>query len=231
MDFSAPGARRIPEATVARLPLYLRTLLEFIEQGVATVSSERLASATGVNAAKVRKDLSHLGSYGTRGVGYDPSFLVYQIQERLGLNRDWRVGIAGFGNLGRALVNYRGFGERRFAVRAIFDADPAKIGTEVDGVTVRGVDDIEAVVRHEQLLIGIIATPAASAQRVADLFVAGGVTGLLNFAPVVLQVPEHVEVRKVDLSVEMQVLAFYVGRDAAAPAPEVDDERRRPIPT
>jgi redox-sensing transcriptional repressor len=229
VDFSAPGSRRIPEATVARLPLYLRTLLEFIDEGVGTVSSERLAHATGVNAAKVRKDLSHLGSYGTRGVGYDPTFLVYQIQEQLGLNREWRVGIAGFGNLGRALVNYRGFGERRFAVRAIFDADPDKIGTEVDGVTVRSVDDIEAVVRHEQLLIGIIATPAASAQRVADLFVAGGATGLLNFAPVVLQVPDNVEVRKVDLSVELQVLAFYVGRDAANP--EGDDERRRPIPT
>lgn len=230
------GSRRIPEATVARLPLYLRTLLDFIEQGLQTVSSERLAHATGVNAAKVRKDLSHLGSYGTRGVGYDPTYLVYQIQEQLGLNREWRVGIAGFGNLGRALVNYRGFGERRFTVRAIFDSDPAKVGTDVEGVTVRSVDDIEAVVRHERLLIGIVATPASAAQYVADRFVAGGVTGILNFAPAVLQVPEHVEVRKVDLSVELQILAFYVGRDGALDAgtaadADADADGRSVIPT
>lgn len=204
------GFRRIPEATVSRLPLYLRSLLEFTEQRVTTVSSERLATATGVNAAKVRKDLSYLGSYGTRGVGYDVEYLVRRIQEQLGLDHDWRVAIVGVGNLGRALVNYRGFGERRFSVQALFDSDMSKIGTELNGLVVAGTEDIEPTVRDRRLSIGIIATPAASAQDVADRLVDGGVTGILNFAPAVISVPKHVRVRKVDLSIELQILAFYV---------------------
>lgn len=204
------GFRRIPEATVSRLPLYLRSLLEFTEQRVTTVSSERLATATGVNAAKVRKDLSYLGSYGTRGVGYDVEYLVRRIQEQLGLDHDWRVAIVGVGNLGRALVNYRGFGERRFSVQALFDSDMSKIGTELNGLVVAGTEDIEPTVRERRLSIGIIATPAASAQDVADRLVDGGVTGILNFAPAVISVPKHVRVRKVDLSIELQILAFYV---------------------
>lgn len=204
------GLRRIPEATVSRLPLYLRSLLEFTEQRVTTVSSERLATTTGVNAAKVRKDLSYLGSYGTRGVGYDVEYLVLRIQEQLGLDHDWRVAIVGVGNLGRALVNYRGFGERRFSVQALFDSDMSKIGTELNGLVVAGTEDIEPMVRERRLSIGIIATPAASAQDVADRLVDGGVTGILNFAPAVISVPKHVRVRKVDLSIELQILAFYV---------------------
>lgn len=207
---STTGLRHIPEATVSRLPLYLRSLLEFIEQRVATVSSERLASVAGVNAAKVRKDLSYLGSYGTRGVGYDVEYLVRRIQEQLGLDQDWRVAIVGLGNLGRALVNYRGFGERRFSVEALFDADVAKVGTEMNGVVIQGTEDIERIVRERDLSIGIIATPAGSAQDVAERLVEGGVTGILNFAPAVLTVPDHVRVRKVDLSIELQILAFYV---------------------
>ncbi|MCC7075856.1 MAG: redox-sensing transcriptional repressor Rex [Acidimicrobiia bacterium] len=207
---STTGFRHIPEATVSRLPLYLRSLLEFTEQRVATVSSERLASVAGVNAAKVRKDLSYLGSYGTRGVGYDVEYLVRRIQEQLGLDQDWRVAIAGLGNLGRALVNYRGFGERRFSVEALFDADAAKVGTEINGVVIQGTEDIERTVRERDLSIGIIATPAGSAQDVAERLVEGGVTGILNFAPAVLTVPDHVRVRKVDLSIELQILAFYV---------------------
>lgn len=204
------GFRRIPEATVSRLPLYLRSLLEFTEQRVTTVSSERLATTTGVNAAKVRKDLSYLGSYGTRGVGYDVEYLLRRIQEQLGLDHDWRVAIVGVGNLGRALVNYRGFGERRFSVQALFDSDMSKIGTELNGLVVAGTEDIEPTVRERRLSIGIIATPAASAQDVADRLVDGGVTGILNFAPAVISVPKHVRVRKVDLSIELQILAFYV---------------------
>ncbi|MCE7882588.1 MAG: redox-sensing transcriptional repressor Rex [Actinobacteria bacterium ATB1] len=204
------GFRRIPEATVSRLPLYLRSLLEFTEQRVTTVSSERLATTTGVNAAKVRKDLSYLGSYGTRGVGYDVEYLLRRIQEQLGLDHDWRVAIVGVGNLGRALVNYRGFGERRFSVQALFDSDMSKIGTELNGLVVAGTEDIEPTVRERRLSIGIIATPAASAQDVADRLVDGGVTGILNFAPAVISVPKQVRVRKVDLSIELQILAFYV---------------------
>lgn len=214
LDFPDALQRRIPEATVSRLPLYLRSLLDFAERDVATVSSEKLAAATGVNAAKVRKDLSYLGSYGTRGVGYDVEFLVHAVSQRLGLTRDRKAGIAGVGNLGRALVNYRGFGERGFRIAAAFDADPQKIGTTVNDMTVHGIDEIEAVVLGADITIGIIATPASAAQDVADRFVAGGVTGILNFAPAVLTVPPEITLRKVDLSIELQILAFYVGRES-----------------
>jgi len=216
MTLEYPDAlqRRIPEATVSRLPLYLRSLLDFSEREVSTVSSEKLAAATGVNAAKVRKDLSYLGSYGTRGVGYDVEFLVHAISQRLGLTRDRKAGIAGVGNLGRALVNYRGFGERGFRIAACFDSDPLKIGTTLNDMTVSSIDEIEASVCAGGITIGIIATPAAAAQDVADRFVAGGVLGILNFAPAVLTVPPEVTLRKVDLSIELQILAFYVGRDS-----------------
>src|SRR5436309_1896731 len=157
------AGRRIPEATVARLPVYLRTLLEMAEAKVSTVSSERLAERAGVNAAKVRKDLSYLGSYGTRGVGYDVEYLLYQISRELGLTQDWPVVIVGIGNLGQALSNYRGFQERGFRVVALFDADPAKHGTDVGGVRVRSTDDLAEVVRAEHVAIGVIATPPAVA--------------------------------------------------------------------
>src|SRR5438270_3264089 len=135
------GRRRIPEATVARLPVYLRCLVEVADAKTTTVSSERLAEMAGVNAAKVRKDLSYLGSYGTRGVGYDVEYLLYQISSELGLTQDWPVVIVGIGNLGQALSNYRGFQERGFRIVALFDADPAKLGSEVGGLKVRATDD------------------------------------------------------------------------------------------
>ena len=160
--------RRIPEATVARLPVYLRSLLEMAESKISTISSERLADRAGVNAAKVRKDLSYLGSYGTRGVGYDVEYLLYQISRELGLTQDWPVVIVGIGNLGQALSNYRGFQERGFRIVALFDADPAKLGTEVGGLKVRSTDDLATVVRSDHVAIGVIATPPTVAHRTAD---------------------------------------------------------------
>ena len=207
--------RRIPEATVARLPVYLRSLVELAETKTATVSSERLAELAGVNAAKVRKDLSYLGSYGTRGVGYDVEYLLYQISRELGLTQDWPVAIVGFGNLGHALANYRGFGERGFRIVALFDDDPAKVGESVGGLRVRPIDDLPAVAAGGGIAIGIIATPAAAAQAVADRLVAAGITSILNFAPAVLGVPEHVSLRKVDLSIELQILSFYQQRQTS----------------
>ncbi len=204
--------RRIPEATVARLPVYLRSLVELAETKTATVSSERLAELAGVNAAKVRKDLSYLGSYGTRGVGYDVEYLLYQISRELGLTQDWPVAIVGFGNLGHALANYRGFGERGFRIVALFDDDPTKVGESVGGLRVRPIDDLTAVAAGGGIAIGIIATPAQAAQSVADRLVAAGITSILNFAPAVLSVPEHVSLRKVDLSIELQILSFYQQR-------------------
>ena len=208
--------RRIPEATVARLPLYLRSLVELADTKTSTVSSERLAELAGVNAAKVRKDFSYLGSYGTRGVGYDVEYLLYQISRELGLTQDWPVAIIGSGNLGHALANYRGFGARGFRVVALFDAETAKVGEEVGGLTVRHIDDLPDVATHEGIAIGIIATPAAAAQEVADRLVAAGVTSILNFAPTVLSVPPGVSVRKVDLSIELQILSFYQQRHGPA---------------
>lgn len=214
--------RGIPEATVARLPLYLRVLIGLNERGTPTVSSESLAAAAGVNSAKLRKDLSHLGSYGTRGVGYDVEYLVYQISRELGLTQDWAVAIVGIGNLGRALADYGGFVSRGFTVEALFDNDSAKVGTEVANLTVQPVDQLEAVVQESKVAIGVIATPPQAAQEVCERLVRAGVRSILNFAPAVLQMPPGVQIRKVDLSMELQILAFHVQRNNAAELAEAD---------
>jgi redox-sensing transcriptional repressor len=208
-------ANGIPEATVARLPVYLRALYGLAERGVSTVASDELAAAAGVNSAKLRKDLSHLGSYGIRGVGYDVDYLVYQVSRTLGLTQDWPVVIVGAGNLGRALANYGGFLSRGFRISAMLDSDPAIVGSRIAKLTVRHVDELEAVVARHKVAIGVIATPAGSAQTVCDRLVSVGVTSVLNFAPLVLCVPEGVDVRKVDLSIELQILAFHAQRRSA----------------
>ncbi len=209
-----PRDRGIPEATVARLPVYLRALQALHDQGTPTVSSEDLAATTGVNSAKLRKDLSHLGSYGTRGIGYDVDYLIYQISRELGLTQDWSVAIIGIGNLGRALANYGGFGSRGFRIAALLDADSSIVGEKVAELPVRHIEILEEVVGVEDVSIGVIATPAAAAQSVCDRLVGCGVTSVLNFAPVVLSVPPSVDVRKVDLSIELQILAFHEQRKA-----------------
>jgi redox-sensing transcriptional repressor len=207
---------RIPEATVARLPVYLRCLVDMSGRGTHRVSSDQLADAAGVNSAKVRKDLSYLGSYGTRGVGYDVEYLIYQVRRELGLEQDWAVAIVGVGNLGRALANYRGFAERGFRIAALLDADGGKVGDVLgEELTVDHIDDLDRVVKEEQVAIGIIATPAPAAQEVCDRLVAAGVTSILNFAPAHLQVPVGVSLRKVDLSTELQILSFHEQRRAA----------------
>ena len=208
--------RRIPEATVARLPVYYRSLLELAGERITTVSSERLAEMAGVNAAKVRKDLSYLGSYGTRGVGYDVEHLVFQMKRELGLTQDSPVVIVGVGNLGHALANYSGFKERDFPVAALVDADPAKVGTKIGDLVVRHLDDLPALVAGQEIAIGIIATPASAAQEVADRLVEAGVTSILNFAPSLVSVPDGVTMRKVDPTVELQILSFYQQRRAPA---------------
>jgi redox-sensing transcriptional repressor len=209
-----PRDRSIPEATVGRLPVYLRALVDLAGSGTTTVSSESLAEAAGVNSAKVRKDLSHLGSYGTRGVGYDVAYLIHQIRRELGLTQHWSIVIVGIGNLGQALANYRGFAERGFEVAALVDADPAKVGATVDGHVVRPMADLPVLVAERDIAIGVIATPASAVQEVADRMVAAGIRSILNFAPAMIAVPPGVSVRKVDLAVELQILAFYEQRKA-----------------
>lgn len=206
---------RIPEATVARLPVYLRALNSLLDQDIRTCSSEELATAAGVNSAKLRKDLSHLGSYGTRGVGYDVEYLRYQISREIGLTQDWPVVIVGIGNLGHALANYSGFSSRGFRTVALLDADSSRHGELVAGMKIRGFHELGPIVREHGVAIGVIAVPAVSAQSVADQMVAAGIRSVLNFAPTVLSVPEGVDVRMVDLSSELQILAYHEQRKAA----------------
>ncbi|ANY07267.1 redox-sensing transcriptional repressor Rex [Pseudonocardia sp. HH130630-07] len=210
--------RPVPEATVSRLAVYLRVLGELRESGVETVSSEELAGVSGVNSAKLRKDLSYLGSYGVRGVGYDVASLQSRLQGELGMDHRQSVALVGVGNLGHALAGYAGFAGRGFPVSALFDVSDAVVGTEINGIPVRHLSEVPEVCAAGGVTIGMVATPAPVAQAACDLLVQGGVQSILNFAPVLLQVPGDVEVRKVDLSVELQVLAFHVARRQPAAA-------------
>lgn len=206
----------LPEATVARLPEYLRALHSLADIGRDTVSSEDLAAAAGINAAKLRKDLSQLGSYGTRGVGYDVELLTSQISTVLGLAEHRAVALVGIGNLGHALAGYAGFGPRGFRIAALFDVDESRLGETINGLLVRHVADIAEVVATEGISIAMLTTPPHAAQPVADLLVNAGVTSILNFAPCVLSVPDGVDVRKVDLAIELQILSFHEHRKASA---------------
>jgi redox-sensing transcriptional repressor len=209
--------QQVPEATVARLPVYLRALHALAEAGRSTVSSEALAAGSGVNSAKVRKDLSHLGSYGRRGVGYQVEELVFHISRELGLTQGWSVVLVGVGNLGHALAGYGGFSSRGFRMAALLDVDPSRVGEVVAGQRVRHLDELDEVVAETGVSIGVIATPASAAQDVCDRLVAAGITGVLNFAPAVLQVPAGVDLRKVDLALELQVLSFHEHRKSSSP--------------
>ena len=214
--------RSIPEATVGRLPRYLQALTGMAADETAVASSEELALAAGVTSAKVRKDLSHLGSYGTRGVGYDVAYLIHQIRRELGLTQDWGIAIAGIGNLGHALANYKGFRDRGFRVAALVDVDPSKVGERVGELEVVHIDTLPELVGGLAIAIGVIATPATAVQDVADRMVAAGIRSILNFAPAPLVAPPGVSVRSVDLAVELQILAYYEQRKAV-----LADVRRR----
>jgi len=209
----------VPEATVARLATYLRVLTSYAESAGAvstTVSSDELAVAAGVNSAMLRKDLSFLGSYGIRGVGYDVATLTEEIARTLGLTVHRSVALIGVGNLGLALAGYAGFASRGFRIAALVDADPARVGTSIQGLAVRDIADLERIVDEDNITIAVLTTPASAAQDICDRLVAAGVTSILNFAPVVLTVPSHVDVRKVDLAAELQILSFHENRKAAA---------------
>ncbi len=201
----------IPPATVQRLPIYLRSLAD-LPPSQATCSSEQIATLAGVNSAQVRKDLSYLGSHGTRGVGYGVAELRNQLRRALGLTTDYAVMIVGAGNLGAALSNYGGFEIWGFEVVSIVDADPGKIGTWIAGLRVEAIDDLEHIVKDRSVEIAIVATPSRVAQDVADRVIAAGVRSILNFAPTVLDVPNTVNVRRVDLSTELQILTYHLQR-------------------
>ena len=208
----AGGQRRIPPASLARLTIYLRALSAMLADGIERVSSEELAEAAGVNSPKLRKDLSYLGSYGTRGVGYDVPYLSGQISAALGLTLNWRVAIVGAGNLGRALAGYPGFGSRGFEVVALFDADQMVIGQEVGWLKISPVEALETVLEKTRANMAVLSVPAEVAQDLCDRLVASGITSILSFAPVVLQAPPHVQIRKVDMATELQILAYHAQR-------------------
>ncbi len=211
-----PDCRAVPEAAVARLATYLRVLGALGDRTTSTVSSEELAAAAGVNSATLRKDLSFLGSYGIRGVGYDVVTLTEEIARTLGLTVHRSVALIGAGNLGQALAGYAGFASRGFRIAALIDADAERIGTTVRGLVVRDIRELAAIVAEQRITIAVLATPAAAAQEVCDRVVEAGVTSILNFAPVVLSVPSHVDLRKVDLAAELQILSFHENRKATA---------------
>ncbi|MDO8963000.1 MAG: redox-sensing transcriptional repressor Rex [Coriobacteriia bacterium] len=205
---------RVPEQTINRLPIYLRCLIQAQALNMPVINSLGLAQMAGTNAAQVRKDLSHLGELGTRGIGYDVESLIAHISRVLGLAESRRVAIVGFGRLGGALLGFHGFAERGFDIVAVFDNDPAKVGTEVAGLVVRSLEDLESGLRSEGVEIVLLTTPPESAQEVASRVVQAGIRAILNFAPMTLDVPDGVKVRPVDLSVELQVLSFHLARMA-----------------
>ncbi|MET4002200.1 redox-sensing transcriptional repressor [Arthrobacter psychrochitiniphilus] len=208
----AEPARQLPAATVSRLTLYLRTLNALLAEGAESVSSEALAESAGVGSANVRKDLSYLGSYGIRGVGYEVANLSRKIAQALGLTHEWRVAIVGAGNLGRALARYAGFESRGFDVVALLDADEMLVGTEIGWLRVSDVGNLEKVVSSTRANMVVLALPAAVAQSVCDRVVAAGVRSILSFAPVALSVPGNVNLRKVDMATELQILAYHAQR-------------------
>lgn len=202
---------KIPEATIIRLSVYSRYLAQCDRRGIVTISSNEIAEGVGVSSAQVRKDLAYFGEFGTRGVGYNVKDLHRYIMKILGLNQKWPLVIVGAGNLGTALSMYGGFRERGFHVVGIFDDDPNKIGYKLNGVEVYPVSKLKEVVAEGNAKIGVITVPALAAQEVANQLIEAGVKALLNFAPIVLNVPPEIELRNVDLSVNLEILTFNLG--------------------
>ena len=206
-------ARLAPEACVARLSLYVRELRQLATKRISFISSRKLAQQLGLTDAQVRRDLSTFGQFGTSGRGYEVQRLRDRLTSILGLSgRTWNVALAGVGNLGSALLAYRGFHERGFLFRIAADADPQRIGRTIQGITVQPAKELAVLVRDHDIHIGLIAVPVDSAQDVCDQFVAGGVRAIVNFAPVHLEAPPAVRVRAVDLATELESLAFYLAQ-------------------
>ena len=203
---------KIPEMTIRRLSVYTRCLLQLEEDGVKTVSSEELAERFNLNSAQVRKDLAYFGEFGVRGIGYYASGLKAELQRILGLDREWQVALVGFGNLGSALFNYKGFARQGVRISVIFDDDPQKAGRTVDGVPILPLRELGPEAKGRNLQIGIVAVPAEAAQVVADRLVAAGIKAVLNFAPARLKVPKDVRLQNVDLSIELETLSFYLAQ-------------------
>jgi redox-sensing transcriptional repressor len=208
---------KIPEKTITRLSIYLRCLEELEVDGIASVSSKQLAERFGLNSAQVRKDLAYFGQFGVRGLGYYIAELKHNLERILGLKQDWEVALIGVGNLGSALIAYKGFQARGFRISLAFDSDPAKVGQQIDGVVVMDAAKLVPTLRKKKVKIAVVAVPAPAAQSVAELLVDSGVTAILNFAPTQLVVPEGVKVQNVDLSVLLKTLSYHTVRATHTP--------------
>lgn len=206
------GSSGAPKAVVNRLSLYLRELQHLVRDGRDTVSSTQLGTLLGFTDAQVRKDLAYFGQFGYPGIGYRCDELITKVKGILGTDRSWPVALIGLGNLGRALLGYKGFGNQGFRIVAAFDVDPGKVGRELEGVPVYHLDDLEQIVREQEIKIGVIAVPAAAAAEVAEKLVSAGIDGVLNFAPVTIPSNESVNVQGVDLAIEMEQLCYNVVR-------------------
>jgi redox-sensing transcriptional repressor len=215
---------KIPEKTVTRLSIYLRCLEELEAGGVTSVSSRQLAERFGLNSAQVRKDLAYFGQFGVRGLGYYIAELKHNLERILGLKQDWEVVLVGVGNLGSALIAYKGFQARGFKIGMAFDADPAKVGQVVGDVPIVEIAKLVQTVRRKKVKIAVVAVPATAAQSVADLLVEGGVTAILNFAPAQLTVPDGIKVQNVDLSVLLKTLSYHTVR-TNRPGPQRTEPR------
>jgi redox-sensing transcriptional repressor len=200
----------IPDIVIRRLPIYVRTLRALCAQQVTSASSEQLAEMIGVTAAQIRRDLSYFGKFGKQGKGYDTRLLVEAISAILKLDRQWPVALAGLGNLGRAIANYRGFAPSSFTIAALFDRNPAHVGERIGELDIQPMEDLPTHMREEGIRIGIIATPKIHAQEAADLLVEGGVQAILNYAPVILKVPEGITVREIDPVSALQSMTYYI---------------------
>ncbi len=207
-------AESVPKAVVSRLSLYLRELQRLVQGGLETTSSTQLGSLLGFTDAQVRKDLTYFGQFGYPGVGYRCEELITQIRRILGTDRSWPVAIVGIGNLGRALIGYKGFQNQGFRVAAAFDVSDNLVGRRIDGIEVFHLDQLSAVAKERRIRLGILAVPAEAAQAVADRLVAAGIEGVLNFAPVTISLPERVNMVAVDLAIELEHLSFAVVKRA-----------------
>jgi redox-sensing transcriptional repressor len=200
----------VPHIVIGRLPIYLRALSHLMEKGQEFTSSQELGQILGIGSAQIRKDLSHFGEFGKQGTGYEISYLRDQISKILHVDRDWTVALVGFGDLGQAIANYGGFGSKGFHIKAIFEIDPPKIGSQTNGIIIQDVEHLSEVITHKQIRMAIVAVPAAAAQNVADKLVEAGVRAILNYAPITLNVPNYVKVQYIDPVVHLQTMAYYL---------------------
>ncbi|MCI0770252.1 MAG: redox-sensing transcriptional repressor Rex [Chloroflexi bacterium] len=200
----------VPEVVVLRLPLYVRALSQLRDGGTDVVSSQQLGSLLQMTPAQIRKDLSYFGRFGKQGRGYNVRFLLRELREILGLDREWRACLIGVGRLGQAIINYPGFSPEGFKIVAAFDGDPKQVGTQIGGFTVRPMSDLAETVKEMKISIGIVAVPASEAQGVIENLIENNVKGILNYAPVAPQVPMNTVIRNIDPVLSLQSMTFYL---------------------